>query len=234
MKRILLIEDDKELTELLRFCLHDEGYEVESEYAGDIGFRRAIEERFDLLILDISLPGKNGFDICREIRRQELCLPIMMLTARSEEVDRILGLEFGADDFISKPFSVRELTARIKALFRRIRLSAKILMQEDAVNLIDRGRLKIDCRKRKVFIGNQVVNLTPTEYRLLKTLASHPGRNYTKEKLLQIVWGHEFHGFKHTVSSHINRLRSKIEKDPHEPNYILTSWGMGYNFNENW
>lgn len=233
MKRILVIEDDKELTELLCFCLQDEGYEVESEYTGDRGFRRAIEETFDLLLLDISLPGKNGFDICREIRGQELCLPIMMLTARTEEVDRILGLEFGADDYISKPFSIRELMARIKALFRRIKLSAKILLQEDSEALIDRGSLKIDCQKRKVLLRNQVVNLTPTEYRLLKTLASHPGRNYTKEKLLQIVWGYEFHGFKHTVSSHINRLRSKIEEDPHEPNYILTSWGMGYNFNEN-
>jgi len=234
MKRILVIEDDKELTELLCFYLKDEGYEVESEYAGDLGFRRAIEETFDLLLLDISLPGKNGFDICREIRGQELCLPIMMLTARTEEVDRILGLEFGADDYISKPFSIRELMARIKALFRRIKLSAQILLQEESEALIDRGSLKIDCQKRKVLLRNQVVNLTPTEYRLLKTLASHPGRNYTKEKLLQIVWGHEFHGFKHTVSSHINRLRSKIEEDPHEPNYILTSWGMGYNFNENW
>lgn len=233
MKRILLIEDDHELVGLLDFHLSDEGFAVDYDHNGICGFKKAKDRNYDLIILDVNLPDKNGFEICRELRSLKLPTPILMLSLRSEEIDCILGLEFGADDYVGKPFSVRELIARIKAIFRRMEIDRELIVSESAV-FFDRGDLKIDLEKRKVERNGQIIKLTPTEFELLALLASNPGKNYSKETLLDKVWGYEFHGFKHTVSSHINRLRSKIELDPNEPSYVLTTWGIGYRFTENW
>ena len=195
MKRILLIEDDQELVGLLAFHLQDEAFQLDHDCNGTEGFDKARSRKYDLIILDINLPGKNGLEICKDLRNMNCTTPILMLTARSEEIDRILGLEFGADDYVSKPFSIRELLARIKAIFRRVKLNS-VPEEETSVSYLDRGLLKIDIEKRKVSVDGQIIALTPTEYSLLILLASHPGRNYSKDILLDKVWGYEFNGFK--------------------------------------
>ncbi|MFY0653107.1 MAG: response regulator transcription factor [Cyclobacteriaceae bacterium] len=230
MKKVLIVEDDKNILELLEIHLKDLYCEVSTEENGKLGYEKALSESFDLIILDINLPEKDGMDICRELRANKVKTPIMMLTARSEEIDKILGLETGADDYLTKPFSVREFIARVKALFRRVEMSND--SQSDNQELLEFSGLKIDEGKRKVIKGEERIELTPKEFDLLFLLASSPGKSYTRERLLSIIWGYDFSGYEHTVNSHVNRLRAKIENDLNDPKYILTTWGIGYRFND--
>ena len=230
MKKVLIIEDDPSIVELLEIHLQDLCYEPESVNDGIEGLELALSKEYDLLILDIMLPGKDGIEVCREIRAGGKTTPIMMLTAKSEEIDKILGLETGADDYLTKPFSVREFIARVKAIFRRIEM-----LKGSGIGTpvkLDFGQLSIDEEKRKVTIDDKRVDLTPKEFDLLLLLASNPGRSYSRSKLLSLIWGYEYEGYEHTVNSHINRLRAKIEPDLSNPKYILTTWGVGYRFAE--
>jgi DNA-binding response OmpR family regulator len=230
-RRVLVIEDDKDIARLVELHLRDSGYDVTVAYDGTSGLETALAKTFDLIILDLLLPGIDGMEICRRIRTRPTYTPILMLTSRSSEVDRVLGLEMGADDYLTKPFSVRELLARVKALFRReeaIRSEASPELQK----VIKAGQLLIDAGKRKVTINKKEVSLTAKEFDLLLQFASHPGRVYSRTELLNQVWGYGYEGYEHTVNSHINRLRAKIEDDPAHPRYVLSVRGVGYKFSE--
>jgi two-component system alkaline phosphatase synthesis response regulator PhoP len=229
MKSVLIIEDDKEISNLIAIHLNDLDCEVIKIYDGLSGLKTAKEKRFDLIVLDIMLPGMDGFEVCKQLRKAEVDTPILMLTAKSEETDKILGLEFGADDYLTKPFSIREFIARVKAIFRRVDI---LMRDKDKGKNLQFGRLAIDITNRKVLLNNKRIELTPKEFDLLYLMASHPGRTYTRENLLNLIWGTQYSGYEHTVNSHINRLRSKIENDISNPEYILTSWGVGYRFND--
>ena len=170
-------------------------------------------------------------EVCRRIRGEQIKVPVMMLTAKSEEIDKVLGLEIGADDYLTKPFSIREFIARVKAIFRRTQMIQESL-SADTVNIIEVGELKIDIEMRKVTVKGIRIDLSPKEFELLILLASNPGKSYNRSRLLNLVWGYDFEGYEHTVNSHINRLRAKIEPDMADPTYILTTWGVGYKFNE--
>lgn len=229
MKRVLIIEDDQEIAELLAIHLKDMDCEIVKAFDGKTGFNLALSNPFDLIVLDIMLPVMDGLDVCKEIRKHEIQTPILMLTSKSEEMDKVLGLELGADDYMVKPFGIREFIARAKALFRRVEV-----LKSDASDLKDIlvGELKIEASKRKVTINGNRIELTPKEFDLLYLLASNPGKTFTRETLLNQVWGYQYNGYEHTVNSHINRLRGKIEKDIDDPLYILTTWGVGYRFND--
>ncbi len=231
MRHVLIIEDDKDIAELVSIHLNDLGCQSTHAENGESGFAHATEENYDLIILDIMLPGMDGLEVCRKLRAQEIVTPILMLTAKSEEIDKVLGLEIGADDYLTKPFSVREFVARVKAILRRQTIHEKATEQTSG-SVIRIENLTIDQGKRKVLLDNKRIELTPKEYDLLILLAQHPGRSYNREELLNIIWGYEFSGYEHTVNSHINRLRSKIESDFAKPRYILTTWGVGYRFND--
>ena len=228
MKQILIIEDDPEIIKLLEIHLTDLIYTTESSMDGLLGLEMALENDYDLILLDLTLPSIDGVEICKRLRAKKNT-PIIMLTAKSEEIDRVLGLEIGADDYITKPFSIRELLARIKAVLRRT--NAEQTKNQDSPTISSEG-LSIDIEKRKVLLGDQKIELSPKEFELLVLMASNPGRNYTRTELLNIIWGYNFEGYEHTVNSHINRLRAKIESDMAHPTYILTTWGVGYKFNE--
>jgi len=228
MKQILIIEDDPEIIRLLEIHLTDLIYTTAKATDGALGLKMALENDYDLIILDLTLPSMDGIEICKRLRATKNT-PIIMLTAKSEEIDRVLGLEIGADDYITKPFSIRELLARIKAVMRRT--DTKTTNAKDSASISVEG-MKIDIEKRKVLLDDQRVELSPKEFELLVLMASNPGRNYTRTELLNIIWGYNFEGYEHTVNSHINRLRAKIESDMANPNYILTTWGVGYKFNE--
>jgi two-component system alkaline phosphatase synthesis response regulator PhoP len=180
-------------------------------------------------VLDIMLPKVDGLEICKEVRRKDIYTPILMLTSKSEEMDKVLGLEVGADDYLTKPFSIREFIARAKAILRRIDAIQKEIGNEKDISV---SELTIEGSKRRVTLRGERIDLTPKEFDLLLFLASHPGKTYTREQLLNLLWGYQYDGYEHTVNSHINRLRSKIEPDISNPKYILTSWGVGYRFNE--
>ena len=198
---------------------------------GKRGLELASAGRYDLVVLDVMLPEMDGLAVCREIRNLPGYVPILMLTAKSTELDRVLGLEMGADDYLAKPFSVRELQARVKALFRRVEaLSAAAEAVADEA--IVRGPLRIETAKRRVSIDGQEISLTAREFDLLTHFARHPGQVFNRARLLDRVWGYNHEGYEHTVNSHINRLRAKIERDPSKPEYILTVWGVGYKFSD--
>lgn len=228
-KRILVIEDDKDISYLIRSHLEELGCDVSIESKGDEGLALALSGGFDLLILDLTLPGLDGLDVCRRLRERPEYIPILMLTARSSEVDRVLGLEIGADDYLTKPFSLRELVARVKALSRRVE-AFKGVDLKDKARIISAGGLRIETDKRKITVNGREVDLTAKEFDLLVQFASNPGRVYTRAQLLDLVWGYGHEGYEHTVNSHINRLRAKIEDDPAKPVYIITVWGVGYRF----
>lgn len=231
-KKVLVVEDDRDIVTLLEIHLRDMGCEVRYAFDGREGLRQALDPSYDLIILDLMLPGMEGTEICRQVRARELITPIMMLTARSEEIDRVLGLEFGADDYLTKPFSVREFIARVKAIFRRSEMQAGRNQQGQPMRKMQFGPLMIDLDMRKVTIDDQRIELSPKEFDLLSLLASNPGKSYDRARILNLVWGYDFDGYEHTVNSHINRLRAKIEPDLSTPRYILTTWGIGYRFNE--
>jgi two-component system, OmpR family, alkaline phosphatase synthesis response regulator PhoP len=229
LKNILLIEDDKSISDLLEIHLKDMEFNVVKEYHGEKGLNQVWFNNFDLIVLDIMLPGLDGIEICKQIRKKENYTPILMLTSKSEEFDKVLGLEVGADDYLTKPFSIREFIARVKAIFRRVENIRDEFEEEKDIKA---GALKIEPSKKRVLLKEKRIDLTPKEFELLYLLASHPGRTYTREQLLSLIWGDHYNGYEHTVNSHINRLRSKIEEDLPNPKYILTTWGMGYRFND--
>lgn len=225
-RNILVIEDNPEIAGLLSLHLQDIGCHVLLEQDGLRGLSRARSDRPDLIVLDLMLPGLDGIEICRRLRGDANFTPILMLTARSTETDRVAGLDIGADDYLTKPFSIPEFLARVKAIFRR---QDRLVEQTGTVQPpIRAGALYIDREKRGVSIDGDEIELTATEFDLLVQFAANPGRVYTRAQLLDLVWGHNNASFEHTVNSHINRLRAKIEKDPAQPKYILTVWGVGY------
>lgn len=230
MKSILAIEDDPALLDLLKIHLGDINCQLDTAEDGLVGLEKILNNNYDLILLDLMLPSMDGFEVCKRIRSENIATPVLMLTAKSEEIDKILGLEIGADDYVVKPFSIRELIARVKALLRRVQLNET--QNPEGVSRIVRGDLDIEVEKRKVVIGDARIELSPKEFDLLVLLASNPGVSYNRNRLLNLIWGYEFEGFAHTVNSHINRLRAKIEPDMAEPTYILTTWGIGYRFNE--
>jgi two-component system, OmpR family, alkaline phosphatase synthesis response regulator PhoP len=232
MPKILVIEDDFHIVSLIEIHLKDLGFESESAGDGKLGLSLALQNPYKLIVLDVMLPGLDGIQICQQLRAQHIHTPILMLTARSEEFDKVLGLESGADDYLTKPFGVREFAARVKAMVRREEIRSKPLTQIEATGIRQFHDMRIDESKRKVVIHDKKIALTPKEYDLLLLLANHPGTFFSREQLLEQVWGYEFSGYEHTVSSHINRLRTKIETDIANPKYILTSWGVGYRFND--
>ena len=228
---ILVVEDDPDLANLLQIHLSDLAYDVELAADGETGLERALGGSFSLVILDIMLPKLDGFEVCKRIRVKNRSLPILMLTSKSEELDKVLGLELGADDYITKPFSIRELLARVKAIFRRVEVNQE-QTQEVESKLLEFGDLVVDLEKRKVLLNSNMLELTSKEFDLLVLFAENPGRAYSRQELLDLVWGYQYSGYSHTVNSHINRLRNKIEVDPASPKYIKTVWGHGYRFSE--
>lgn len=232
MKDVLIIEDDPEIVQLLTIHLKDLGCRVRSAPDGATGLQLAESENPDLVILDIMLPGMDGIEVCQKIRARNIHSPIMMLTAKSEEIDKVLGLEVGADDYLTKPFSVREFIARVKAVFRRQKMEEQPQARPSNGASLKFDNLAIHVELRKVLVGGKRIELSPKEFELLVLLASNPGRSYDRAQLLNLVWGYDFQGYEHTVNSHINRLRSKIEPDMGHPKFILTTWGVGYKFNE--
>lgn len=231
-KTVLIIEDDRDISDLISLHLRDIDCRTECVADGNDGLDRALSRQYDLIILDVMLPGMDGLEICRQLRDQRMRLPILMLTAKSEELDKVLGLEFGADDYLTKPFSIRELTARVKAILRRVEAMAKSLGEQSVKAGIHIGDLSIDMEKRKVVLEGRAIELTAKEFDLLALFARYPGRCFSRHQLLDTVWGYQFNGYDHTVNSHINRLRAKIEGNPSRPKYIRTVWGVGYKFAE--
>jgi DNA-binding response OmpR family regulator len=230
-RKILVIEDDRDIARLVELHLRDLGYDVQLAHDGVSGLKHALSTPYNLIILDLMLPGMEGLEVCRNLRAKPNYTPILMLTAKSTELDRVLGLEVGADDYLTKPFSIRELLARVKALFRRIE-ALESQSAQSTQKTIRAGDLVIDVEKRTVTLRGKSVDLTAKEFDLLLQFSQHPGRAYTRSQLLDLVWGYTHEGYEHTVNSHINRLRAKIERDPAHPQYVLTVWGIGYKFYE--
>lgn len=232
--RVLVVEDNRDLAHIVAMHLSDLNMKVDKSYNGKDGFQLACKNQYDLILLDIMMPGMNGVEVCRELRSKKIHTPIIMLTAKTSEVDRVLGLEMGADDYLTKPFSIRELVARVKAVIRRNdvyidKTSEKELPEEEK---IVRGGLDINIEKRLVSLDGDKIELTATEFDLLVFFVRQPGLVFSRSQLLDKVWGYGHEGYEHTVNSHINRLRAKIEKDAANPQYILTVWGVGYKFTE--
>ena len=232
-RTILVIEDDPDIAHLVQLHLLDTGYDVDMAKDGLVGLEQALSKPYDLIILDLMLPGMGGLELCRKLRGSSRYSLILMLTAKSTELDRVLGLEVGADDYLTKPFSILELLARVKALFRRMDALRSRTSHGQPLT-IRAGDLVIEVDKRKVLLRGRAVELTAKEFDLLLQFAQHPGQVYTRSKLLDQVWGYAHEGYEHTVNSHINRLRAKIEDDSSRPRYILTVWGVGYSFSEEW
>ena len=229
-RTVLIIEDNPGIGELVRMQVSDLGMRAILVGRGDEGLERFRQGGIDLVILDLMLPGMDGLAVCREIRSGAGYVPVLMLTAKSSELDRVLGLEMGADDYLTKPFSVAELAARIKALFRRVdAMSSGMSEQPEAEELVVE-ELRIDPVRHRVFVRDREVDLTAREFDLLWHFASHRGRVFSRAQLLDAVWGYNHEGYEHTVNTHINRLRNKVEADPSAPRYIQTVWGVGYRF----
>jgi len=231
-KKILLVEDDRDLASLITMHLRQEGFRVRVAADGKFGLDQFLAEKWTLVILDWMLPGMSGLDVLRDIRVHDRITPVLMLTARDEEADKVLGLELGCDDYMTKPFGLRELVARINVLRRRVELAAEIAAGAEQMRELDFGSLRIEPAKRKVTVDGNPVSLTLKEFDLLYTLSSKPGRTFSRSQLLDLVWDCNAEVYEHTVNSHINRLRGKIEANPNRPRYILTAWGAGYRFTE--
>ncbi len=230
--RILIIEDDPNIVDVIEIHLTDMGYTLDRAPDGVSGLEKALARDYRLIILDLMLPKMDGMEVCKRIRSRNSYVPILMLTARSEEFDKVLGLEFGADDYITKPFGIREFLARVKAILRRVEVDKEVIKHRDEESPLEFAELKIDLQKRKVTVAGKVIELTAKEFDLLILFAGNPGRVYNRQELLDIVWGYQYNGYDHTVNSHINRLRNKIERDPANPRFLKTLWGVGYRFSE--
>ena len=228
---IAIIEDDANIRNLIKIVLSDLNVPIDEYDNGWKGLDGVTQKKYSLLVLDLMLPGVNGMEICRKIRQSNNTMPILMLTSKSEEDDKIAGLETGADDYLTKPFSNRELLARVKALLRRS--EAKSFIDKKEYQIISIGNLTLDTAGRILTKNNKEMPLSSKEFDLVQLFMSNPGRNYSRIEVLEKVWGEQFEGLEHTVNSNINRLRSKIEDDPTNPKYIITVWGLGYKFNKN-
>lgn len=224
-KKILVVDDEKLIVKGIRFSLEQDDMEVDCAYDGEEALEFARECEYDLVLLDVMLPKLNGFEVCQQIREFS-DMPIVMLTAKSEDMDKILGLEYGADDYITKPFNILEVKARIKAIMRRTAKKEEM----PASTVITKGNMRIDCESRRVFIDGHEVNLTAKEFDVLELLAKNPNKVYSRDNLLNLIWGYDYPGDVRTVDVHIRRLREKVEVNPSEPRYVHTKWGVGYYF----
>lgn len=229
---ILIIEDDPEITDLVEINLDDSSFTLDKALDGKAGLEKARSNDYDLILLDLMLPELDGVEVCKILRSEGNQTPILMLTAKSEEFDKVLGLELGADDYLTKPFSIRELLARIKANIRRVAIDKGTSSRTEEQDQLEIGDLVINFEKQKVMLSGESISVTPKEFDLLWLFASDPGKVFSREELLTEVWGYQFEGYDHTVNSHINRLRNKIEENPSEPKYLKTVWGVGYRFAE--
>ena len=223
-KKVLVVDDEKLIVKGIRFSLEQDGMEVTCAYDGEEALRLAQENKFDMILLDIMLPKMDGFEVCQAIREFSN-MPIVMLTAKGDDMDKILGLEYGADDYITKPFNILEVKARIKAIMRRTAASEP---KEENSKVIESGDLKLDCESSRLFVQGREINLTAKEFDLLELLVMNPNKVYSRENLLNLVWGYEYPGDVRTVDVHVRRLREKIEPNPSEPKYVHTKWGVGY------
>lgn len=229
-KRILVVDDEKSIVDILRLNLQKEGYNVSEAYDGAEAVEKALaensEDRPDLILLDVMLPEMNGFDVCKKIRESST-VPIVMITAREDEVDKVLGLEIGADDYVTKPFSMRELLARVKANMRRVEIEP---IKEDNNDIIEVGCFKLDCNRYELYKGDKLIDLTVREFELIKFLSAQPNKIYSRKSLLEYVWDYEYYGDVRTVDVTVRRVREKIEEDPSQPKHIMTKRGVGYYF----
>ncbi len=223
-KKVLVVDDEKLIVKGIRFSLEQDGMEVDAAYDGEEALQLASQNKYDIILLDVMLPKLTGFEVCQQIREFS-DVPIVMLTAKGEDMDKILGLEYGADDYITKPFNILEVKARIKAIIRR---TGRRQAAEERKKIIQVGELKIDAGNRSVYVGSREINLTAKEFDVLDLLATHPNTVYSRENLLKAVWGSDYPGDVRTVDVHIRRLREKIEQNPGEPKYVHTKWGVGY------
>ena len=228
-KKVLVIEDNPDIANLVMINLRSKHMQVDHAAEGNAGLRKALTGDYHLVILDLMLPGMDGMDVCRSLRSENIYTPVLMLTAKTTELDRVLGLEVGADDYLTKPFSVPELVARVNAILRRSD-QYQSSTNSDEIEALQFGKLCVDPAKRQVLMGENSVELTAKEFDLLWHFVSNPGRVYTRAQLLDSVWGYGHDGYEHTVNSHINRLRAKIEVDPANPSFVTTVWGVGYKF----
>ncbi|MCI8376550.1 MAG: response regulator transcription factor [Lachnospiraceae bacterium] len=224
-KKVLVVDDEKLIVKGLRFSLEQDGMEVDCAYDGEEALEYAKSKEYDIVLLDVMLPKMDGFEVCQQIREFSN-MPIVMLTAKGDDMDKILGLEYGADDYITKPFNILEIKARIKAIMRRTGRPEK----GSKGKLVEASELKMDLESRRLFIAGKEINLTAKEFDLLELMALNPGKVYGRESLLNTVWGYEYPGDVRTVDVHIRRLREKIETNPSEPKYVHTKWGVGYYF----
>ena len=229
-KNLLLVEDDAEIIGLLKEGFRYEGFELTISRDGDSGLEKARQGDYGLILMDWMLPEMAGIDVVRTLHTEGIMTPVIMLTARHDELDKVAALEAGCDDYITKPFSIKELVARINAVMRRS--ASRQVGSEGLDRKIQKGDLEIDLEKRAVIIRGEEVQLTATEFNLLTLLIRQPGRVYSRKQLLDIVWDYSFEGYENTVNTHVNRLRSKIEKNPNKPEYVLTVWGVGYKFSD--
>ncbi|TKB45775.1 response regulator transcription factor [Thalassotalea mangrovi] len=244
MTKILVVDDDRTVARLIEAQLQELCFDVQLAVDGQSGLARALAEQYDLIILDVMLDNVSGLDICRQVRINAPHQAILIVTSKSSETDRVLGLELGADDYMTKPFSVREFQARVRSILRRVNLlkaaqQAQALVGQptamptsEATNLQVIGKLEIDPTRHQIRMAGELLQLTATEYELLRFLASHPGQVFSRSQLLASVWGYHHSGYEHTVNSHINRLRNKLERDVATPRIVQTVWGVGYKFNE--
>ena len=223
-KKVLVVDDEKLIVKGIRFSLEQEGMEVDCAYDGEEAYNMAKEKEYDMILLDVMLPKMDGFEVCQAIREFS-DMPIIMLTAKGEDMDKILGLEYGADDYITKPFNILEVKARIKAIMRRTSNSGKKAVTSA---VIEKGDLKLDCDSRRLFVQGKEINLTGREFELLELLVKNENKVYSREMLLETVWGKDYPGDVRTVDVHVRRLREKIESNPSEPKYVHTKWGVGY------
>jgi DNA-binding response OmpR family regulator len=226
MKRVLVVDDEKSIVKGIKYSLEQDDMQVDVAYDGEEALQKARANDYDIILLDIMLPGHTGLEVCQMIR-EDSDVPIIMLTAKGEDMDKILGLEYGADDYITKPFNILEVKARIKAILRR---NSKLSNDTDDTKIIEIKGLKIDCDSRRVYIDEKEVNLTAKEFDLVYLLVSNPDKVYSREQLLKTVWGSTYPGDARTVDVHVRRLREKIETTPADPKYIHTKWGVGYYF----
>ena len=225
-KRVLVVDDEKLIVKGIRFSLEQDGMEVDCAYDGEEALKMVKEREYDIVLLDVMLPKLTGFEVCQQIREFS-SVPVVMLTAKGDDMDKILGLEYGADDYITKPFNILEVKARIKAIMRR---TAKKPAEQEKSKVVQAGDLTLDCEGRRVSIAGKEINLTAKEFDVLELLVFNPNKVYSRENLLNIVWGYEYPGDVRTVDVHIRRLREKIEENPSEPKYVHTKWCVGYYF----
>lgn len=225
-QRVLVVDDEKLIVKGIRFSLEQDDMEVDCAYDGEEALELARQNQYDMILLDVMLPKMTGFEVCQQIREFSN-VPIVMLTAKGDDMDKILGLEYGADDYITKPFNILEVKARIKAIIRR---TTRKSGDKETQRMVEKGSMRLDCDGRRVYIEDKEINLTAKEFEVLELLMKNPGKVYSRESLLKLVWGNDYPGDVRTVDVHIRRLREKIENVPGEPVYVRTKWGVGYYF----